>query len=91
MTNLTDICVTFGMLSSKYQPHACGEISHKPRSRLNLPISGRTLKYHSAAGMHKPFLPLTIACRNSHCVDTDAQLFHKISLLLPINLAESQA
>ena len=43
MANLPDICVTLKILSSEYQPYACGKILSRPWSRPNLPISGWAL------------------------------------------------
>ncbi|BBO78760.1 hypothetical protein DSCW_61770 [Desulfosarcina widdelii] len=40
MANLPDIFVARKILSSEYQPYACGKISRAPRSRPNFPISG---------------------------------------------------
>jgi hypothetical protein len=39
MANLPDIFVARKILSSEYQPYACGKIFRAPRSRPNLPIS----------------------------------------------------
>ncbi|WP_218188137.1 hypothetical protein, partial [Desulfosarcina cetonica] len=42
MANLPDILVP-RILSSEYQPYACGKIFRAPRSRPNFPISGWAL------------------------------------------------
>jgi hypothetical protein len=43
MTHSPDIFVARKILSSKYQPYACGKIFRAPRSRPNFPISGWAL------------------------------------------------
>ncbi|VTR67116.1 hypothetical protein DESC_590031 [Desulfosarcina cetonica] len=59
MANLHDIHVPRKILSSKYQPYACGKIFRAPRSRPNFPISGwalvRIQEARMASNSHRAF------------------------------------